>query len=743
MATAALFVLAALLCPPVAAMNGTPNVLVLHSYHPGFSWTDEEAEGVLDTLREEWPGCEPFIEYMDWKRHPGDQSIEFLRAHYRERYAPLSIDAVIATDNAAIDFALAYRAELFDDAPVAFCGLNGDPAMIVPQPDVAGVIEQNDPAGTLAIALQLHPDRKHVLVVLDDTESSLENRRATEVEAARLRDQAEVVITQNLSAGELAAAAAALPPDSLIVLGTFNRDREGQVLSTEQSLRLVRESTNMTIPVYSHWDVFSGTGIVGGHILAGRSQGREAAELAARLLHGERRIPIDVTPPLTWTFDHRELVRNGARLEALPPESVLLNRPVPLYEEYGSYLVAAGAVFAALIAIIALLAMNVRHRAEAGVWLLSANTELARAEREARQMLGELETSRAALHESEERYRNVVEDQTEFISRFSPDAIHVFVNEAYCRYFGLDRGAVIGRRFMPALPGEDRRRMAEHLASLTPEDPVGTILHRTIDEDGRVRWQRWTDRAIFDSQGRVTEYQSVGRDVTEQQRAELALSRAKAQLTLLSELSRNDLQNHVFTLRGYLGLALSEAGEGPALQDLLSRANDVAAQIARTIEFSRDFQGLGTSPARWQRLNEVFLYALSHLDIGPLERIGALDGVEVYADPLLEKVLGGLIENVVRHARGATRFELGWRETDKGLVVWVEDDGPGVPDDRKEQIFHRRPGSGRSLFLAREVLGITGIAIRENGVHGAGARFELVFPKGGYRLDTPRPGQES
>ncbi|MEI6842873.1 MAG: PAS domain S-box protein, partial [Methanomicrobiales archaeon] len=131
-----------------------------------------------------------------------------------------------------------------------------------------------------------------------------------------------------------------------------------------------------------------------------------------------------------------------------------------------------------------------------------------------------------ALIVSEERYRNVIEDQTEFICRFLPDGTHIFVNDAYCRYFNKKREEIIGNRFRPILHPEDREIVAHHIASITPEHPVIDIDQRIIMPDGSTRWQRWSDRAIFDPDGRVVEYQSVGRDITEQKVAEEALALA-------------------------------------------------------------------------------------------------------------------------------------------------------------------------------------------------------------------------
>jgi PAS domain S-box-containing protein len=128
-----------------------------------------------------------------------------------------------------------------------------------------------------------------------------------------------------------------------------------------------------------------------------------------------------------------------------------------------------------------------------------------------------------ALRRSEARYRAIVEDQTELISRFSPDRKLLFVNDAYCRYFGETPEELIGRDFWHHMEPGDRTMVVELLRSLDVSKPVGSIEHRVISASGEVRWQQWTDRAIFDGQEKLVEYQAVGRDITQQKRVEAAL----------------------------------------------------------------------------------------------------------------------------------------------------------------------------------------------------------------------------
>lgn len=125
-----------------------------------------------------------------------------------------------------------------------------------------------------------------------------------------------------------------------------------------------------------------------------------------------------------------------------------------------------------------------------------------------------------ALRKSEARYRAVVEDQPDLICRFNPDTILTFVNESYCRYYGKRRDELIGHSFMSLVPVSERENVKRAYTSLTPEHPVITYAFPVALPDGRMRWQQWTDRAIFDERGRFIEYQSSGADVTEQKEAE-------------------------------------------------------------------------------------------------------------------------------------------------------------------------------------------------------------------------------
>jgi diguanylate cyclase (GGDEF)-like protein/PAS domain S-box-containing protein len=144
-----------------------------------------------------------------------------------------------------------------------------------------------------------------------------------------------------------------------------------------------------------------------------------------------------------------------------------------------------------------------------------------------------LKQAEEALRESETHYRGIVEDQTEMIVRFRPDGTITFVNEVYGRYYDKRRDELIGHSFVPPTPNEDWLMIRKLFDSLGQENPTVTYEHRTTRSDGEIRWQQWTARAIFDPQGQITEYQAVGRDITDRRQAEEALQQSERQTRAL------------------------------------------------------------------------------------------------------------------------------------------------------------------------------------------------------------------
>jgi len=139
-----------------------------------------------------------------------------------------------------------------------------------------------------------------------------------------------------------------------------------------------------------------------------------------------------------------------------------------------------------------------------------------------------------ALRESEERYRGIVETQTELICRFLPDGTLTFVNDTICRFLGERSEELIGKSFYPYIHPDDRQKTRKNLESLSKENPIGTNEERVIMPDGEIHWWQWSNQALFDEQDSKVELQSVGRDITKRKKAEDALRKSEAELAAQS-----------------------------------------------------------------------------------------------------------------------------------------------------------------------------------------------------------------
>jgi len=132
-----------------------------------------------------------------------------------------------------------------------------------------------------------------------------------------------------------------------------------------------------------------------------------------------------------------------------------------------------------------------------------------------------------ALRESEEKYRGIVEDQTEMICRFKPGCTLTFVNVAYARNFGKTPDEMMGVNFLTLIPEQAHEDVHNHFSSFSPANPVKLQEHEVFGKTGEIRWQQWSNRAIFDDNGNIVEFQSVGRDITDRKLSEVALQKTE------------------------------------------------------------------------------------------------------------------------------------------------------------------------------------------------------------------------
>ncbi|WAC04061.1 MAG: PAS domain S-box protein [Methanoregula sp.] len=224
-------------------------------------------------------------------------------------------------------------------------------------------------------------------------------------------------------------------------------------------------------------------------------------------------------------------------------------------------------------------------------------------------------------------------------------------------------------------------------------------------------------------------------EISERKRFEEAIQLANKKLNTLSSITRHDILNQITALGMYLSLA-KEIESDPAVNEYLVKIEQITQLIQRQIRFTRDYQNIGTTTPLWQKVQLIIDNTVTDLQFGKVALETDLNNLEIYADLLLEKVFYNLMDNALRHGEKLTKIRFYFRKDDAGITIVCEDDGVGIPEHAKEKIFRREfyRNTGYGLFLVLEILGITGLSIKETGEPGKGARFEIVVPPGSYRF---------
>jgi signal transduction histidine kinase len=361
-------------------------VLVLDSYHPYYTWSDNEVSGIVETLQKARPDSEPIVEYLDCKYFPKQDHFDHLRDLFVHKFKNMKIPLIMAVDNPALDFALKYRDEIFPGTPIIFCGINGfEPEMIAGQKNVTGVAELLDVRGTVEMMLQIHPGAREIFIIHDYTSTGLATRRQAEKDLKGLTGRVSIRYMDNVATSEMLRQIKSLPQTSLVFVLSYSRDSEGRVYDQARIAHLLGEQS--PVPVYGGHEERIGHGIIGGSLLGGRLHGAKAAEMAVEVLGGRdiATMPVYTGKTTRTMFDYKLLTRFNIPLDRLPYNTILINRPESFYAKYTTLVWGAMGILTSLGIIITLLAMNVAQKRR---WA-----------RELAAKAGELERSNAELQE--------------------------------------------------------------------------------------------------------------------------------------------------------------------------------------------------------------------------------------------------------------------------------------------------------------------------------------------------------
>ncbi|MFA6333313.1 MAG: ATP-binding protein [Methanoregula sp.] len=334
------------------------------------------------------------------------------------------------------------------------------------------------------------------------------------------------------------------------------------------------------------------------------------------------------------------------------------------------------------------------------------------------------------LRTSEMQYHSFVESVEDSIYTVDRDLRYLLINTRHLIRKGLLPETYAGKSYGDFHTAEET---AVFRAEVTRVLMTKAGVQDEYEKEGKHFLRKL--HPVFDSASNtITAVTVISTEITKRKTAERNLEAINRKLNLMNEITRHDILNQLTVLNSYLSLAEEQSADAIVKKYLL-RSEHVSDTIYSQILFTRDYQNIGISSPQWQNLCATIQRARHPLKIPSVAFEGAFSSLEIFADPLLEKVFFNLMDNSLRYAGPHALIRFSCIEEERVLRIICEDDGPGIPSDQKEKIFARGFGrnSGMGLFLIREILSITGIAIYENGEPGSGSRFEMIVPSRHYR----------
>jgi signal transduction histidine kinase len=678
-------------------------------------------------LAERHEAVEIYTEFLDRARYGSAAYDDALLNLFRQKYSgDRTPTAIVAGGMYAVRFLLANRPAMFGDVPIVFAGMSVEEVRTLqPLPrNVIGVPVAFDYRGTIIDALRLHPQTRHLVLIVGANPVDRSELERLKPIADELSDRISVEILDSLSIGALQTRLRALGPQDLVFTQGFFSDGEGRQMIPREAAQVIAQASRA--PVYGPFTTFLGTGIVGGRMPSWRTVGVDAAHLVSQIFDGVAPTAIEVpkTTASTLQIDWREARRFGITEEQLPPDATVLFKEPTFWEAYGRIAIIVVVVMLLQAMLIARLLHERRLQRQTAAALEESRQNLTLAAQTARLTTWIWETRLSGR------------DSGESSARANGDVAVT------------DFDAVI-QTVHPA----DREMLARAVHQAVALARELDVEYRVV-KDGAVTWLAARGRA---DEGEPTRLRGVALDITGRKSAELEVEQGRdallrmARASLLGQLSASIAHQLNQPLAAILGNA-------EAARTILSRDNLDADELREICEdiISEDHRAsavirrLGALFKRTDRLavplemNELIVETLDLLRSDLMTRHVTITKA---LSPELPLVLGDRVQlqqvmmNLVMNAcdamsvvpAGERTLRIRTDAVEREIRVSVSDRGPGIAAENLERIFDpfwsTKPGGmGIGLAVCRSIAAAHGGSLTALNNEAGGATFRLALP---------------
>jgi PAS domain S-box-containing protein len=685
-------------------------VLLLYSYQAMLPANLEWDEAIRAALKgKEAHPIEFFTEFLDLSQFPDESYIHGLLNLLQIKYGSQKIDLLIPVGDLAFAFLQAHGNDIFPGSPIVFCAVAKQQLeALKPPPNSTGVVAWADVQGTLAAALKLQPKTRRVVLVggVAKTDRAFQHiaREALRPYNGRL----EAIFLTDLPMSEILQRVSNLPPQTLVIYLSIFRDGTGQAFVPLEALGRVAQAANA--PVYGLWDTLLGHGIVGGHLMSFREQGRLAGEMGRRALNGEKpeNIPIVYEGVNVYEFDWWQLKRWGLKESDLPPGSLVRFKEPSLWENRKREVIGTSAAFFLLTLLTISLLVN----------------------------LGRRRLTDKKLRQAELEYRIVADFTYDWEYWKNLDGTLRYVSPSCERISGYRPEDFIRRPdlFREIVVPEDLDLWNSHDCDALEKPGARECQFRVQRPDGTIRWIEHACQPVTDDEGIFIGIRASNRDITERKQAEIQEQQHREDLArvgrvaTLSELTGTlaheiiqplmAIMNNSQAARRLLDNPNLDLGEVKEILEDITRGSERASSVIHQLR-----QHLKPAPPELAQLD---INDLVQSLIPLISRQAAINHINLVSDLTrglpqilgnriqLEQVILNLVVNSIEAIRGMAdgprEIVLQTnRDDDHTLRVSVMDSGPGVKPEDLKLLFDpffttKEEGMGLGLSISRSII---------------------------------------
>ncbi len=425
------------------------HVLLINSYNQRMTWVKDIVTAVEDVFDPDDNNIILHIENMDSKQFHTPEYFDSYKSYIKNKYRDNKFSLILSSDNHAFDFLRKYRNELFPGASVVFCGVNNFKNDLLKNAEkFTGVAEIFSARNTVEMALKLHPATKKIFIINDYLTTGRAWEKDIDKALTDMKGKLSITYAQNLSMGELKKTIANLDKDTIVLLGVYFADKDGNYFTYEKVGAMIAGASH--VPVYCLLEFNMGNGVMGGEVISGYYQGQAMADIGRRVLDGENpdKIPVLKHGTNQIVFDYLQLERFNVNESSLPDKSIVINKPFSIFQEYKKEIVTVTLMLSALILTIIALVLNIlqRNRAE------------------------------KALRNSEKKHRKLVSNISDVIVILDTNGTIKYKSPNVTEQFGWDPDELIGQHGLITVHPDDKERIEKELMQILTNDSSKIIV---------------------------------------------------------------------------------------------------------------------------------------------------------------------------------------------------------------------------------------------------------------------------